>query len=311
MVRAEDLQDSTSDGRNSETSGDSVNEDSSYDSNSDCDSSVGGDSEEDSGEEEKGDEDEAAAAAKKERVQADIDEMRRMMADMDTIKARLQNRLSTEKQARAEGLAREDREREVQSALLRKEADEKAGRLVEVAIQTEPVVSQQQINMSQQHGGSPHLGDSAATIANAEAVPAVGGDTGFADAILNKAMPAGLSLYDLVKAPGFGMSLKVPSPIRHVDSPEKSSSKGEQFALSPRNYDENAPSVSNSLVSSDNGDESVISRDAVQQRDPQFNAAGLLSTGKHLPPFTANNHAGDKTDELREMEAIQFLLFRR
>ncbi|KAF4137913.1 AI-2E family transporter [Phytophthora infestans] len=337
MVRAEDLQDSTSDGRNSETSGDSVNEDSSYDSNSDCDSSVGGDSEEDSGEEEKGDEDEAAAAAKKERVQADIDEMRRMMADMDTIKARLQNRLSTEKQARAEGLAREDREREVQSALLRKEADEKAGRLVEVAIQTEPVVSQQQINMSQQHGGSPHLGDSAATIANAEAVPAVGGDTGFADAILNKAMPAGLSLYDLVKAPGFGMSLKVPSPIRHVDSPEKSSvssssepdhaslfrrqqqlssnqqdrsanlgwsgsysrlvlnedsvighdggdnsvcgdfntswqdthpnspvrtlaqSKGEQFALSPRNYDENAPSVSNSLVSSDNGDDSFSS----------------------------------------------------
>ncbi|KAF1789836.1 hypothetical protein GQ600_17591 [Phytophthora cactorum] len=330
MPRAEDQSDSTSDGENSESqSGNSDDGDSSYDSNSDSGSSEGDDSEEGSSEEEQdGEYVDAAAAAKKQRVRADIDEMRRMMGDMDTIKARLQHRLSAERQARIERLAREDREREEQDAALRK-ADEE--RQVEVAVQTEPIVSQQQMNVSQQN---------------------VGEGTGFPDGAPNKAKPAGLTLYDLVKSPGFGLSLNAPSPVRRADSPEairirssneralyfsgssnststnkiqrfvaRSSlnsprsnpgqSKGKQLLPPSRHYDENSASVSNSLVSSDAGNRSAVSPDLSQQRDHKFNAAALLSTGKHPSPSTTNDNEVDKTDEQREMEAIQFLLFRR
>ncbi|KAG2765101.1 hypothetical protein PC129_g5561 [Phytophthora cactorum] len=387
MPRAEDQPDSTSDGENSESqSGNSDDGDSSYDSNSDSGSSEGDDSEEGSSEEEQDGEDvDASAVAKKQRVRADIDEMRRMMGDMDTIKARLLHRLSAERQARIERLAREVREREEQDAALRK-ADEE--RQVEVAVQTEPIVSQQQMNVSQQNVCSPHLAAAdVAADAAAAALPEVGEGTGFPDGAPNKAKPAGLTLYDLVKPPGFGLSLNAPSPVRRADSPEairiRSSneraslfqrqqqlhvdqqnpgaertwsgrdsrlahdedsvvgehdgddsvcddysaswqdsslnsprsnpgqSKGEQLLPPSRHYDENSASVSNSLVSSDAGNRSAVSPDLSQQRDHKFNAAALLSTGKHPSPSTTNDNEVDKTDEQREMEAIQFLLFRR
>ncbi|KAG7391336.1 hypothetical protein PHYPSEUDO_005285 [Phytophthora pseudosyringae] len=198
-------------------------------SDSDSGYSSGYDSEDGSGEEEEGDQDvEAAAAAKKQRVRGDIDEMHRMMADMDAIKTRLQQRFAAERQARAERLARDDREREVQDAARRKAEEEASGRQVEASVQTEtdPTASRQQVHLPQQSVCPPHVVDDAAAAATgASALPAVDGGTGFADsaakAAPNKAKPAGLSLYDLVKVSGLELTRKARSPVRRADRPEE------------------------------------------------------------------------------------------
>lgn len=380
MARAEDQAESASDDDRGRLNGSS---DSDSDSGSGYNSGSSDGTEED---EDNEDVETVAAAAKKQRVHADIDEMRRMMSDMDAIKARLRQRFAAERQARLERLEREDREREVQDAACRKAEEETRRRQVEASVQTEPIVTQQQTNVSQQSACPPHLADG--TVATAisatgatAALPAVDGDTGFADAAPNKPKPAGLRLYDLVKASGFGLSRRAPSPVRQADPPKVlptrfssehvrvSPARRQQFydeerqdsaaerdwsggdsrledsvvgdggddysgrrashlsassnparsnlqrsthehSLPPsHHYDENSASVSNSLVSSDAGKQSAVFSDLIQRHDHKFNAAALLNTGKRPQSSTAKDD--DKTDEQREMEAIQNLLFGR
>ncbi|KAL3668087.1 hypothetical protein V7S43_006952 [Phytophthora oleae] len=375
---------SASEGSDSDDSG------SNYDSDS-SDGSSGDDSnnEEGSGEEEEEEEVDTDAKAKKQRVRADIDEMRRMMADMDTIKARLQQRFATERQTRADEIAHEDREREAKDAARREEA---RGRQVEAGMQTEPDDLQQRIKVSHQMSYRSH-GNGAAGDACASALPVVDGGGGFTDAVPNKAKPAGLSLYDLVKASGFGLSRKMHSSVRQAESseelptrPSKENDRGspeqrqqheaqesasierswsrgeahlehdqdsvigngdqdsvvgsgengsesgnyvtsrnasrlssvrrrpmlpkdEQSLQLSRHFDENSSSVSNSLVSSVADNQSAVFPDLIQRQDHKFNAAALLSTGKRPPPSTTKEDESVKTDEQREMEAIQCLLF--
>ncbi|GMF25679.1 unnamed protein product [Phytophthora lilii] len=379
MARAEDhaTRDSADVGSRSGDSSDSDSGSSGYDSDSGVESASNGSEEEDEEEEEKEDADDVAEAAKRRLVRADVDAMRRMAADMDAIKARLQQRFAAERQARLERAAREDRERDEQQEARRRA---ERGRQAEVAVQTDTAVVQQQTNVSQRDLCPPNLADGAGA-----ALSAVDGGTGYADVAPNKPKPAGLSLYDLVKASGFGLSRKAPSPVRQPDpptvlptsssdaheqeSPEQQQQQQQQeqhrtfvaeqdwggsdsrrlshdhdsvvgddandysirrsrrdasFRSTPRHsqqpmvdktsprahyYDENSGSVSNSLVSSDAGNRSAVFPDQGQRRDHKFNAAALLGTLKSQNttfPAPAND---DKTDDQREMEAIQCLLF--
>jgi hypothetical protein len=376
MARAEDRAESAAEEDDARSGSSSGGDDSDgcsgsgYDSDS-SDGSSNTDGSED-GEEEEGEDDvkaeEAAAAAKKQLVRADIVEMRAMMADMDAVKARLQQRFAAERQARLERIARE-----VQDADCRRAEQDARSRHVEMAVQTETVGPQQETNLSQQSSRpSPHLAESAASVA-AATLPAVDGGAGFAGAAPNKSKPAGLSLYDLVKASGFGLSRKENSPVRQARSsnehelvspeqqqqqlhkPESSAkrdwgvadshltqvhdsivngSRGDAsdggasdiHASSNRDhhqmrsrgghaesldYDENSSSMSNSLVSSDVGKRSALLSDPVQRRDHKLDAAALLSSGRYALASSAANVRKDKTDEQREMEAIQCLLFGR
>ncbi|OWZ22627.1 hypothetical protein PHMEG_0002639 [Phytophthora megakarya] len=307
--------------------------------------------------------------------------MRLMMADMDAIKTRLQQRFAAERQARTERLEREDRERKVQEAAHRKAQKEACSRQVEASVQTEGDIAQQQMQVSQRNECPSKIGNDVGT-AVAAPLPAGGGGTGFADMVPNKAKPAGLSLYDLVKTTEFDLSRKIPSPVHRTDPPEvlpmRSSNKRERLSPqrqqfhdepglvhdwnggvsqlsvlqdsivgdsdcddddgystqrqdasinaahsylqpsegeqslppSPQYDNENLSSVSNSLVSCDAGKRSAVSPDLIQRRDHKFNAAALLSTGKR-PPASITNDDDGKTDEQREMEAIQCLLFGR
>ncbi|POM78596.1 Hypothetical protein PHPALM_3852 [Phytophthora palmivora] len=355
-------------------SSDSSDSDSEYDSESSVSSSD--DSDRGSGdEEEDNDQAGAEAAAKKERIHTDIDEMHRMMADMDAIKLRLQQRFATERQVRAERLAREGREREVQEAARRKAQENAHSRQVEASVQTEGDIAQQQMEVSQRNVCPPHLADSAGTGGSGTAtLPAVDGGQGVVEAVPNKVKPAGLSLYDLVKTTGFDLSPKIPSPAHQADPPEilpmRSSHKHEQVSpfnherqqsgegrdwncggaqlsidqdsvvgdvsddvgyitprqttsmnsarsyqqlsegdqsFQPSSYhdDENVSSVSNSLISSDDDNRSAVVPDLTQRQDHKFNAAALLNTSKRSLPSTTNYKDDSKTDEQREMEAIQ------
>ncbi|KAG1708315.1 hypothetical protein DVH05_024994 [Phytophthora capsici] len=375
MPRAQEQLHSASEDSDSDGSGSSYS-DRSGDSSEDDSNSEGI-----SGDEEEGED----AEAKKQRVRADIDEMRLMMADMDTIKARLQQRLASERQARAEETARKDREREAKDAVRRKFEEEARGRQVEAGVQTEPQDLQQQLNVSHQppyrSHGEEAVGD-AAVIADASALPAVDGGAGFTDAIPNKPRPAGLSLYDLVKTSAFDLSRKMHSPVHQADQQEElpthlskeieresptherqdtpmierrwsrdeshfeqdqgsvvtnngqdsvvdsgngsesgyitspnasrlnsvRQTKHQQF---PHHFDENSASVSNSLVSSIADNQSAVFPNPIQGQDHKFNAAALLSTGKRPPPPMTKEEDSAKTDEQREMEAIQCLLFGR
>ncbi|KAL4109046.1 hypothetical protein PRIC1_000752 [Phytophthora ramorum] len=176
------------------------------------------DEEENEEEEEDAEAEATVAAAKKQRVQADIDEMCRMMADMDTIKARLQQRLAAERQARQQRLEREDRERVVQDAARPRAKGEACCRQEEAGVQMETKISQQQMNVSQQSLCPPHLACGAS--GTDAALSAVDGGAGFTNAAPKQNKPAGLSLYDLVKASGVGLSRKeLLSPVRQVDPP--------------------------------------------------------------------------------------------
>ncbi|KAG6613633.1 uncharacterized protein IUM83_04468 [Phytophthora cinnamomi] len=384
MARAEDQRQRTSDDSESDDNSSGYDSDSTGDDNdsdgSDYGSEVEADGESDDLEE---------AAAQQQRVRADVDEMRSMMADMDAVRARLQLRFAAERQARKDRIARMDREREVQDAARRRAEEEARARQVEAAVQTDAIaagggVSQQQTQMSQSGSGPPHLAaDDAA--GRGRSLSAVDGVEGFADDAPNKAKPAGLSLYDLVKASGIGPSRKVRSSVRQADPPVALSpahasnehelaaterkghvheqgpgpdakrewdgvdsqlnhdrdsvlendsgrqsrhhpanidsmrshlllSKGGHSLQFPPRSDENSPSVSNSLVSSGAGSDcrsqSAVLSDLTQRRDHRFNAAALLSASKRVPgsPAVDDDDKG-KTDEQREMEAIQFLLF--
>ncbi|KAK1939298.1 hypothetical protein P3T76_008682 [Phytophthora citrophthora] len=391
MPRAQVQVQSASEGSDSDGSDSSYSDSSSEDDSNNSEST--GD------EEEEEEEEEADAEAKKQRVRADIDEMRHMMADMDTIKARLQQRFASERQAWAEEIAREDREREAKDAARRKAEEEARGRQVDAGMQTEPQDLQQQINVSHQMSYRSH-GNEAVGDAKVLALPAVDGGAGFIDAIPNKPRPAGLSLYDLVKAPEFGLSRKMHSPVHQAESseelpmrpskendrvliresPEQMQHQGQDTtmieqswrhdgshlnhdqdsvvdssvqdsvvgsggddsesdicicptspnasSLSPvhhrpsqpkhqqplqfsGHFDENSASVSNSLVSSIADNQSAVFPDPSQRQKHKFNAAALISTEKRPPPSTTKEDDSVKTDDQREMEAIQCLLFDR
>ncbi|EGZ23696.1 hypothetical protein PHYSODRAFT_295998 [Phytophthora sojae] len=212
MARAEDR---ASDDDGSDSASDSS---SGYDSASSDRSSSGSSSDgSESGEEDDDVDETDEAAAKKQRVRADMDEMRRMMADMDAVKARLQLRFAAERQARQDRLAREDREREVQEEARRRAEEEALARHVEAGVQTDDCGKSQQQSQLAQHGAAP-VSDHAAAAVDNRSLHAIDGGAGFADAAApNKAKPAGLSLYDLVKASGFGPSRKARSSVRQED----------------------------------------------------------------------------------------------
>ncbi|RLN95589.1 hypothetical protein BBJ28_00018340 [Nothophytophthora sp. Chile5] len=170
-----------------------------------------GEEEEDS---DRGDEDSVGDADKQQRVQADIEDMRKMVADMDKMKMRLQFRFAAERRANLEQRAREERECELQAAARRKAEDEVRARQVEASVQTECDTSQQQTEELEQRFRPPDLGTSVLPVPDNRI-----GDMRFADAAPQKEKPAGLSLYDLVKASGFGLSRKAPSPVRQADPP--------------------------------------------------------------------------------------------
>ncbi|GMF17305.1 unnamed protein product [Phytophthora fragariaefolia] len=373
MARAEDRPQRASDDGSESASGSDASG-SAYDSDSSAGSSNASGSRSDSEEEEVEDE-EAAAAAKQQRVQADVDEMRRMMADMDTVRARLQLRFAAELQARQGRLAREDREREALEAARRKGEEEARARQVEAGVQTDLESSHKEMHASLRESESPHQ-DSGVAGATGP------GGSKFAVAVPNKAKPAGLSLYDLVKASGFVLRGKEPSPVRQENPPavplstselaaaerhEEShevqpgpgvapdwhgagsrisedddsvvgvdysraatasrhaatsvgsarnylrQSKGERSLPPSRQYDENSLSASNSLDSSGAGNQSAVFRDMTHRPDHRFNAAALLSASKAAPRSSISDDDDDagKTDEQREMEAIQCLLFGR
>ncbi|RLN93702.1 hypothetical protein BBJ28_00015583 [Nothophytophthora sp. Chile5] len=183
--------------------------------------------EEDEEDSDHGDEDNVDDADKQQRVQADIEEMRKMVADMDKMKMRLQFRFAEERRAKLEQRAREERECELQAAARRKAEDEVRARQVEASVQTEYDTLQQQREELEQRFRPPDLRTSVLPVPDNHI-----GDMRFADAAPQK-KPAGLSLYDLVKASGFDLPRKAPSPVRQADPPALQAYPSEEKEQTP------------------------------------------------------------------------------
>ncbi|KAL8015288.1 hypothetical protein Plhal710r2_c031g0115441 [Plasmopara halstedii] len=184
----------------SEADSESLSDQSSGDSNSNSDSSNDSDREEETGEIEQISEGVEDIAAKMLCVQADIDEMCSMMAHMDAIKAQLQERFHAARKAEEDRIA--------QGEIVATGSKTYKVVCVDSCVQTKPISMQQPMHLSKQ--APPDVADDvisgsfAATLpANYEAKERVES---------KKLQPAGLSLYDLVKVPHHGLSLKSFSP---------------------------------------------------------------------------------------------------
>ncbi|KAG7383042.1 hypothetical protein PHYBOEH_010104 [Phytophthora boehmeriae] len=109
-----------------------------YGSEEDTGSDDESDSEEDveNGEEDKAAEEEATRL----RIRTDMDDMQRMMVDMEKVKMRLQFRFAAERQETMGRLAREEKEREVLESARRKAEEEARSRRVEMGVQTDTII---------------------------------------------------------------------------------------------------------------------------------------------------------------------------
>lgn len=278
-------------------SSDSLSDQSSDVSDSSSDVSNDGSSEEDTGEEVQDNEYVETTTVKMLRVQADIDEMRRMMADMDAIKTQLQHRFKAERQARIDQLEHRNKERDVSMAA--RKTYEVAR--VEVGVQTEPITEQKQMYVSQQTARPPPDVDNAISKHLGASLPV--DIEALAEAAPIKPKPIGLSIYDLVKAPSYHVSRKVLSPVcRQADSRAskrsshlKRNSIGEQHQLATdRNWTaNNSRSNEDSAVGKcGHVDDSSKYRN-MQQNDSLNSADSILKhlSGKQMSHYPDENMA--------------------